>query len=167
MVFHSLLQWTTFCQTSPPWPIHLGWPHMAWLSFIELDKAVVHVIRLASCLWLWFQPVCPLMPSLSLVGISLTLNVDYLFMAAPTKCSRAPLRGHGVSPLGRRPWPWTWDSSSRPPLLTLDVVYLQRSRSCSSLLEHPRCFTTLLLFIKYNSTISELYVISTFWFIYI
>ena len=48
----SLLQWTTFCQTSPPWPIHLGWPHTAWLSFIELDKAVVHVIGLASCLWL-------------------------------------------------------------------------------------------------------------------
>ena len=38
---HSLLQWTTFCQTSPPWPIRLGWPHTAWLSFIELDKAVV------------------------------------------------------------------------------------------------------------------------------
>ena len=28
----------------------LVWPHMAWLSFIELDKAVVHVIRLASFL---------------------------------------------------------------------------------------------------------------------
>ena len=43
VVCHSLLQWTTFCQTSPPWPVCLGWPHMAWLSFIELDKAVVHV----------------------------------------------------------------------------------------------------------------------------
>ena len=52
----SLLQWTTFCQTSPPWPTHLGWSHMAWLSFIELDKAVVHVIRLVS-----FHSVCPLM----------------------------------------------------------------------------------------------------------
>ena len=41
VVCHSLLQWTTFCQTSPPWPNHLGWPHTAWLSFIELDKAVV------------------------------------------------------------------------------------------------------------------------------
>ena len=49
---HSLLQWTTFCQTSPPWHSHLGWPHMKWLSFIELNKAVVSVIRLASCLWL-------------------------------------------------------------------------------------------------------------------
>ena len=26
-------------------------------SFIELDKAVVHVVRLVSFLWLWF-PVC-------------------------------------------------------------------------------------------------------------
>ena len=60
-VCHSLLQWTTFCQTSPPWPVHLGWPHTAWLSFIELNKAVVHMIRSASFLWLWFQSVCPLM----------------------------------------------------------------------------------------------------------
>ena len=35
------LQWATFCQTSPPWPVHLGWPLTAWLSFIELDKTVV------------------------------------------------------------------------------------------------------------------------------
>ena len=45
MVCHSLLQWTTFCQTSPPWPSHLGWPQTAWLSFIKLDKAVVCVRR--------------------------------------------------------------------------------------------------------------------------
>ena len=41
MVSHSLLQWTTFCQTSPPWSYHLGWPHTAWLSFTELDTTVV------------------------------------------------------------------------------------------------------------------------------
>ena len=41
MVCHSLLQWTTFCQTSPPWPGSLGWCHTAWLSFIELDTTVV------------------------------------------------------------------------------------------------------------------------------
>ena len=29
VVCHSLLQWTTFCQTSPPWPTRLGWPHTA------------------------------------------------------------------------------------------------------------------------------------------
>ena len=42
VVCHSLLQWTTICQTSPPWPVHLGWPRNAWLSFTELAKAVVH-----------------------------------------------------------------------------------------------------------------------------
>ena len=65
VICHSLFQWTTFCQTSPLWPIHLGWPHTAWLSFTELDKLVVRVIRLASLIWLWFQSVLPLMPSLS------------------------------------------------------------------------------------------------------
>ena len=63
VVCHSLLQWTTFCQTSPPWPVCLGWSHTAWLGFIELDKAVVHVIRLVSFLWLRFQSVSSLMPS--------------------------------------------------------------------------------------------------------
>ena len=41
VVCHSLLQWSTFCQTSPPWPFRLGWPHTVWLSFIELDTTVV------------------------------------------------------------------------------------------------------------------------------
>ena len=110
-VCRFFLQWTTFCQTSPPWPVHLGWPHMAWLSFIELDKAVVHVIRLACCLWLWFQCVYPLMPSLSayhLTWVSFTLDMGYLFMAAPANHSLCSL-------------PWTWGSSSQPPTLTLGV----------------------------------------------
>ena len=111
---HSLLQWTTFCQTSPPWSGCLGWPHTAWLSFTELDKTVVHEIRLASFLWLWFQSVCPQMPSLSayhFTWVSLTLDVGYLFTAAPAKCSH-------------RSWPWMWVISSQPLLLTLDVGYL-------------------------------------------
>ena len=81
VVCHSLLQWTTFCQTSPPRPIHPGWLHMAWLSFTGLDNAVVSAIRLASFLWLWFQCVCPLMPSCNtyrLTWASLTLDVWYL-----------------------------------------------------------------------------------------
>ena len=28
---NSRLQWTTFYQNSPPWPVHRGWPYMAWL----------------------------------------------------------------------------------------------------------------------------------------
>ena len=31
VVRHSLLQWTTFCQNSSLWPMHLGWACMAWL----------------------------------------------------------------------------------------------------------------------------------------
>ena len=31
VVCHSLLQWITFCQNSPPRPSHLGWPCTAWL----------------------------------------------------------------------------------------------------------------------------------------
>ena len=59
VVCHSLLQWTTFCQNSPPWPIHLGWPYMAWLIVSLLNKAVVHVIRMVSFLWLWFSFCLP------------------------------------------------------------------------------------------------------------
>ena len=40
VVCHSLLQCTMFYQNSPPWPVHLGWPCMAWfilsLSYTEL-----------------------------------------------------------------------------------------------------------------------------------
>ena len=50
VVCHSLLQWTMFFQNSPPWPVHLGQPHRAWPSFIELDEAVARVIRLTSLL---------------------------------------------------------------------------------------------------------------------
>ena len=60
----------------------LSWVALwAWLGFIELDKAVV---RLTSFLWVWFQCVCPLMPSCNtyhLSWVSLTLGVGYLFMA--------------------------------------------------------------------------------------
>ena len=112
MVCHSLFQWTTFFQSSPPWPVSLGWPHTAWLSFIELDKTVVCVIRLASFLWLWFQGVYPLMPSLNtyhLTWVSLTLDKGYLSTSAPAKCSCCSL-------------PWARGISSWPALLTLNGV---------------------------------------------
>ena len=58
-VEHVLSELSTMTRLS--WVALHGMVH----SFIELDKAVVHVIRLASCLWLWFQSICTLMPSLS------------------------------------------------------------------------------------------------------
>ena len=131
MVCHSLLQWTTFCQTSPPWPARLGWPHTACLSFTELDKAVVRVIRLTSFLWLWFQCVCLLMPSCNtyyLSWVSLTLDVGYLQQSAAS----APYFVWGVSPHSRPSWPWTWSSSSRPswpmqPLLLGHTSLLEKT----------------------------------------
>ena len=99
-----------------------------WLSFIELDKAVVRVIRLTSFLWLWFRCVCPLMPSSNtyrLTWVSLTLDEGYLLTAVPPdlECRVAPLGPPApvVAPLGHRPWPWTWGSSSWLPPLTSDV----------------------------------------------
>ena len=48
--------------SEPATMTHLSWMalHGMARSCIELDKAVVHVIRLFSFLWLWFS-VCPLM----------------------------------------------------------------------------------------------------------
>ena len=67
--------------------------HPSWVALHsmahELDKAVVHVIRLASFLWLWFQCVCPLMPSCNtyhLTWISLTLDVGYPHGCHPIGC---------------------------------------------------------------------------------
>ena len=79
-------------QTSLPWPGRLGWPHTAWLSFIELDKAVVLWAD-----WLVFCDcsfnVCHLMPSCNtyrLTWVSLTLDEGYLLTATP------PDLEHGV-----------------------------------------------------------------------
>ena len=59
VVCHSLLQWTRFVRTLHH--DHLSWValHSTAHSFIELDKAVVHVISLVSFLWLWFSFCLP------------------------------------------------------------------------------------------------------------
>ena len=103
------------------------WPHMAWLSFTELDKAVVHVIRLASFLWLWFQSAYALMPSLRtycLTGFLFPWTWGTSSQLLQQSATIAPYLGCGVSPHGCCSWPWTWGLSSRPAVLTLDVGYL-------------------------------------------
>ena len=111
---HILSELSTM--TCPSWVVP-----MAWLSFIELDKAVVHVIKLASFLWLWFQSAlwCPLLAPIVVIGflfpwtwviyhghsnkaqlLLLTLDVLYLLMAGPPDlvCGESPL---SHSPLQR------------------------------------------------------------------
>ena len=83
VVCHSLLQGTTLCRTSPPWPVRLGWPHTAGLSFTELDKAVV-------------------------LGSDWLVFCDYGFRVTALWC---PLATPTVS-VGFL-WPWTWAISSR------------------------------------------------------
>jgi len=110
MVCHSLLQWTVFRQTSPPWSICLVWPHTAWLSFIELDKAVAHVIRLASFLWLWFSVFalwCTLSTPTVLLGFLLPWTWGISSRLLQQSAATAPYLGRG-----RPSWPWTWSSSS-------------------------------------------------------
>ena len=75
VVCHSLLQWTTFCQTPPPWPDHLGWPHTAWLSFIELDKTVL--------LWSDWLVVCDYGFSVSALWCPLTTPILLLGFLLP------------------------------------------------------------------------------------
>ena len=95
MVCHSLFQFTTFCQTSPPWPVCLE-----WLSFIELDKAVVLVwldwlvfceyVFSVSALW------CPLATPTILLGFLLPwvwgISSQLLQQSAPA----APYLGQRV-----------------------------------------------------------------------
>ena len=117
MVCHSLLQWATFCQTSPPGPGRLGWPHTAWLSFIELDTAVVlwsdwlvfcDYGFSVSALW------CPLATPTVLPGFLLPWSWGISSRLLQPSAAAAPYLGRGVSSQDRPSWPWTWSSSSWP-----------------------------------------------------
>ena len=118
VVCHSLLQWTTFCQTPPPWPAHLVLPPRAWLSFIELDKAVVLVWLdwLVFCEYgfsvsaLW----CPLATPTVLLGFLVPWIWGISTWLLQQRVAAAPYLGQGVSPHCRPSRPWTWNSSSRP-----------------------------------------------------
>ena len=113
VVCSSLLQWTTFCQTSPPWPTHLRWPHMAWLSFIGLDKAVVLV-------WSDWLVFCDYGFSVSALWCSLTTPTVLLGFLLPWTLgisSRLLQQSTATAPYlerGHPSWPWTWSSSSWP-----------------------------------------------------
>ena len=77
VVCYSLLQWTIFCQNSPPWPVHLRWPYSAWL-IVSLSQT-----RLWSMWSDWlvshdcgFQSVCHVMEKDKSYGSFLMLETD-------------------------------------------------------------------------------------------
>ena len=102
----------TFCQTSPPRPVRLGWPHTAWLSFIELDKAV--------------SGPCDQTGLFSVIMVSVCLPSDALSQHLPSYLGFSYL-GHGVSLHGcsskAQLLLLTLDEgvSSRLPFLTLNI----------------------------------------------
>ena len=95
----------------------------AWLSFIELDKAVV----LVWLDWLVFYEYgfsvfalwCPLSTPTVLLG--------FLLHELQQSAAIAPYLGRGVSPHCRPTWPSTSDSSSRPSYARTATVW-----GCSS-----------------------------------
>ena len=114
----SLLQWTTFCQNSPPWPDQLGRPHRACLTLSELDKTVVIV-------WLDWLDFCDSGFSVSVLWCRLaTPTVLHGFLLPWTwgisscvlqqSAATAPNFGRGMSSHCHHSWPWTWNSSSSP-----------------------------------------------------
>ena len=117
VVCHSLLQWTTFCQTSPPWPCHLGLPHMAWLSFTELDKTMVlwsSWLVFCDCGFSVSALWCPLAAPTVLLGVLLPWTWGISSLLLQQSAAAAPYLGRGVPSHGRPSWPWTWSSSSWP-----------------------------------------------------
>ena len=108
VVCHSLLQWTTFCQSSPPWPVRLGWPHTAWLSFIELDKAVVHVsdwLVVCDCGFSLSDLWCPLSAPTVLLGFLLPWAWGISSWLLQQSTAAPPCLGRGVTPLSHCLWP--------------------------------------------------------------
>ena len=86
-----------FFQNSPPCYGRPEWPYTHSLVSLSWTR-LWSTCRLASLLWLWFQSLYSLMPSLSayrLSGVSFTLDMMYLLTTT------IPDLGHGVSPLGR------------------------------------------------------------------
>ena len=99
--------------TRPSWVVP-----QAWLSFIELDKAVILVWLdwLVFCEYgfsvsaLW----CPLATPTILLGFLLPWAWAISSRLLQQSAAAAPYLGRGVSPHHHLSWPSTWDSSSRP-----------------------------------------------------
>ena len=90
----------------------------SWLSFIELDKAVVLVWLdwLVFCEYGFsvFALWCPLTTPTILLGFLLPWAWGISSWLLQQSAAIAPYLGRGVAPHHHPSWPSTWDSSSRP-----------------------------------------------------
>ena len=121
------------------------WPHMAWLSFTELDTTVVlwsdwlvfcDYGFSVSALW------CPLTTPTVLLGFLLPWTWGISSQLLQQSAAATPYLGRGVSSHGCPSWPWTWGSSS-PPSCTRAAAAPWRWGS-SSLLPLPCCHSLVL-----------------------
>ena len=109
---------------------HLGWPHMAWLSFIELDKAVVMWSDwpvVCDCGFSLFALSCPLSVPTILLGFLLPWTRDICSQLLQENAATTPYVGDEVALLGHAPAP------SQPP----DFLVAQKF---PQLLDNSVCF---------------------------
>ena len=88
-----------------------------WLSFIQLDKAVVLLSDwLVSCDYGFSVSAfwCPLPTPMVLLGFLLPWTWVISSGLLQQSTAAAPYLEWGVSPHSRLSWSWTWSSSSRP-----------------------------------------------------
>ena len=116
VAYYSLLQWPHSVR-----PLHNESPvlccpaGMSWFHWVR-QGCGPSVIRLTSFLWVWFQCVCPLMPSCStyhLTWISLTLAWGFSSQLLQQSTATVPYLGQRVSPYCHRSWPSTWFFSTQ------------------------------------------------------
>ena len=138
-----------FTVTRPSWVAP-----RAWLSFVELDKAVVLV-------WLNWLVFCEYGFSVSALWYPLATPTILLGFLLPwvwgisswllqQSAAAAPYLGRGVSPHRRLSWPSMWNSSSRPSC-TCAATGLEKAsfhsnpkeRQCQRMLKLPHNCTHL------------------------
>ena len=113
-----ILKWFAIPFSSGPhsvWPLHhdtsvLGGP-ARHVPFSVSQRSGGPVIRLASCLWLWFSVSalwCPLSIPTVLLWFLLPWMSGISSQLLQKSTAVAPYLRPEVAPLGCCPWPWTW-----------------------------------------------------------
>ena len=93
VVCHSILQPTMFCQISPPWPIHLGWPYMSRfivsLSYTKLWSTWSFCLELRPIILKLFQKI-----EIAETLLKSFYETAIILMLEPYKGTRRKLHAH-------------------------------------------------------------------------